>query len=63
MLRKNHRIQAQLRNQRPIPLGGWSQPATAFGIETHDQVTILGIKYQTTIAKLVKDGWAGFLRR
>jgi len=47
---------------KALPIGGWSQPATALGIEFHDQVTILGITYGTTIAKSVKDSWAGVLR-
>jgi len=39
-----------------------TQPATALGIEFHEQVTILGITYGTTIAKSVRDSWAGVLR-
>jgi len=39
----------------PIVGGKWSQPATELGIESHDQVRILGIQYGTTIAKSVKD--------
>ena len=41
---------------------GWSQPANELGIESHYQITILGIQYGTTIAKSVKDSWAGALR-
>jgi len=47
---------------KALPNGGWSQLATALGIESHGQVKILGITYGTTIAKSVKDSWAGGLR-
>ena len=55
---------AKLNSQKSKALttGEWSQPANALGIEFHDQVTILGITYGTTIAKSVKDSWAGVLR-
>jgi len=47
---------------KALPIQWWSQPATALRIESHDQVTILGITYGTTIAKSVKDIGAGVLR-
>jgi hypothetical protein len=62
MLRKSHRSQAQLTEIEGPSQWGWSQPATALGIESHTQVTILGITYGTTIAKLVKDSWARVLQ-
>jgi len=42
--------------------GGSSQLATELGFDSHDQFTILGIQYGTTIAKSVKDSWAGAVR-
>ena len=60
---KNHRSQVQRTViEGPSHWGGGSQPATAIGIESHDQVTILGITYGTTTAKSVEDSWAGVLR-
>ena len=62
MLRKSHWSQTQLKNLEGPSQWGWSQPASELGIESHDQVTILGIQYGTTIVKSVKDSWAGALR-
>jgi len=62
MLQTSHQSQAQLTEIKGPYHCVWSQPATALGIEFHDQVTILGITYRTTIAKSVKNSWAGVLR-
>jgi len=62
MLRKSHRIQAQLTEIEGPSHLWWSQPTTTLGIEYHEQVMILGITYETTIAKSVKDSWAEVLR-
>jgi len=50
------------KKSKVLLIGGWLQPATELGIESHDQVTILGTQYGTTIAKSVKDSWAGAIR-
>ena len=50
------------RKSQALPIGGWSQPATALGIDFHDHVTILGITYGTTIIKSIKDSWAGVVQ-
>jgi len=62
MLRRSHRRQLNSQKSKALPTGGWSHPATALGIKSHDQVTILGIRYGNTIAKSVKDSWTGTLR-
>jgi len=62
MLRKSQRSQAQLTEIKGLSHWGWSQLATALGIESHDQITILRITYGTTIAKSMKDSWAGVLQ-
>jgi hypothetical protein len=61
MVRKSHRSQTQLTEIEGPSQWGWSQPASELGIESHDQVTTLGIQYGTTIAKSVEDSWAGAL--
>jgi len=54
---------AKLNSQKSkaLPIGAWSYPATALGIKSHDQVTILEFQYRTTIAKSAKDSWTGAL--
>jgi len=47
---------------KALAIGNWTQPATALGIEFHDQVTILGITYGTTVTTSVQNSWAGVLR-
>ena len=62
MLRKATGAKLNSQKSKALPTGGWSHPATALRIKSHDQVTILGIRYGTTTAKSVKDSWTGALR-
>jgi hypothetical protein len=42
------------KKSKALTIGNWTEPATALGIEFHDQVTILGVIFGTTIANAVK---------
>ena len=47
MVRKATAVNLNSQNSKALPFAGWSQPATALGIESHDHVTIFGITYGT----------------
>jgi hypothetical protein len=50
------------KKSKALVIGPWTEPATALGIEFHDQATNLGVTFGTTIVKSFKDSLAGVLR-
>jgi hypothetical protein len=50
------------KKSKALPIGPWTEPAAALGIEFHDQITILGVAFGTTTTKSVKESWTGVLR-
>ena len=51
-------VRFNVRKSKALAIGGWRGTANELGVDFHPAIRILGINFNTTIERTVRDHWA-----